>query len=84
MEEGNRQQVERAGGLQARCWVEQSDTELLRHCSVDLYKASGPGGQKRNKTSSAVRLRHNWSVRRVVRNMKTRLGLYAACAMRWL
>jgi hypothetical protein len=59
MEEGNRQQVERAGGLQARCWVEQSDTELLRHCSVDLYKASGPGGQKRNKTSSAVRLRHN-------------------------
>jgi len=34
------------------------DKALLRDCDVDLYKASGPGGQHRNKTSSAVRLRH--------------------------
>ncbi len=39
-------------------WTILSDPELLRQCEVDTYRASGPGGQKRNKTSSAVRLRH--------------------------
>ena len=35
-----------------------SDEELLAQCDVHIYKASGPGGQHRNKVSSAVRLRH--------------------------
>ncbi|HTK76945.1 MAG TPA: peptide chain release factor-like protein [Gemmataceae bacterium] len=39
-------------------WTALSDDQLLRQCQVDTYRASGPGGQKRNKTSSAVRLRH--------------------------
>ncbi|MFP4354852.1 MAG: peptide chain release factor family protein [Phycisphaerae bacterium] len=34
------------------------DQQLLDQCEVDIYKASGPGGQHRNKVSSAVRLRH--------------------------
>lgn len=39
-------------------WTVLSDERLLAQCEVDLYRASGPGGQKRNKTSSAVRIRH--------------------------
>src|SRR5882757_5979117 len=35
-----------------------SDDALIAQCEVDRYRASGPGGQHRNKTESAIRLRH--------------------------
>lgn len=39
-------------------YLHLDDEALLAQCQVHTYRASGPGGQKRNKTSSAVRLKH--------------------------
>jgi hypothetical protein len=38
------------------------DDALLRQCRVDYRRDSGPGGQKRNKVESAVRLTHRSGV----------------------
>lgn len=32
--------------------------KLLAECDVQAYRSSGPGGQKKNKTESSVRVRH--------------------------
>ncbi len=37
-------------------YVRKSDKELLKLCRVDTFIGSGRGGQKRNKTTNAIRL----------------------------
>jgi hypothetical protein len=38
--------------------IAMADAALLAQCVVDRLRGPGPGGQKRNKTESSVRLRH--------------------------
>lgn len=39
-------------------WLRLSDEALLRQCREERYKASGPGGQRRNKVQTANKLHH--------------------------
>ena len=39
-------------------WRTCPDDKLLAECRWEAFRASGPGGQKRNKTSSAIRITH--------------------------
>jgi ribosome-associated protein len=42
----------------ARTALRKSDEALEAECELEFFIGSGPGGQHRNKTASAVRLRH--------------------------
>ena len=44
--------------MEAGAWHLLPDEALLGQCEVQAHRASGPGGQHRNKTETAVRLVH--------------------------
>lgn len=44
---------------QRDAWLRMDDAAILRDCTEERYKASGPGGQRRNKVETALRVRHN-------------------------
>jgi hypothetical protein len=48
--------LSRAGGRTD--YLALPDAALLAECDVNVHRASGPGGQHRNKVSTAVRLHH--------------------------
>ncbi|CAL4953348.1 unnamed protein product [Urochloa decumbens] len=58
---GRKGEEEEDGGAGTGGYVDylgMSDDELMDQCEMGTFKASGPGGQHRNKRESAVRLKH--------------------------
>ena len=39
-------------------WLRLDNAGLLKQCREERYRASGPGGQRRNRVETAVRLHH--------------------------
>jgi len=44
--------------VQRNQWLNSDDRKLFTYCVMENFQASGPGGQKRNRKFSAVRITH--------------------------
>ncbi len=42
-------------------WLRLDDASLLKACREERYRSSGPGGQRRNKVETSLRLHHDAS-----------------------
>ena len=49
---------EEAHSHHRNAWLRLDDASLLKECHQERYRASGPGGQRRNKVETAIRLHH--------------------------
>jgi len=52
---------EEACSSRRNAWLRLDDVALLKGCQQERYRASGPGGQRRNKVETAIRLHHRSS-----------------------
>jgi protein subunit release factor B len=63
--------------------IPAADADLLAQCEVQVFRATGPGGQGVNTTDSAVRLRHLPSgITVVCRRERSQLQNKRACLER--
>jgi hypothetical protein len=49
---------EEAYSPRRNAWLRLEDIALLKQCRQERYRAGGPGGQRRNKVETAIRLHH--------------------------
>jgi hypothetical protein len=78
------QTEKRCTSRELRARLDYDDAKLIAECDVHRYRASGPGGQHRNKVASAIRLRHRLSDLTVVANESRLQGQNRARALKRL
>jgi len=86
-------QTDITGTPAATDYLDLSEKALLGQCDVNVHRSSGPGGQHRNKVSTAIRLHHRptgitvqgYDSRSQLDNKRTalkRLRIKIACQLR--
>ena len=77
-------------------WLTCEDNELLKECTFTEFQSSGPGGQKRNRKYSSVRLFHqvsgievtavksrsqNTNKHLALRKLRCRIAMHVRCSV---